>query len=205
MKDIFQRIINPALISGVMAIVVVGIYHYSQDTQSQRIYDYYHTEVATLESPHGIRKAIAKGSRDFILVDVRSQQEYEQEHIVGALNVPSYSDPDTSAYNEVDRIVNGFKDIIKQYPDRDIIIYCYSSSCMSGRKIGRMLSEHGIYAKELGIGWNEWRYDWNMWNYPHEWETTDVMDYVFSGVEPGEYSGFDGVLEGCSLSAEFNC
>jgi hypothetical protein len=100
---------------------------------------------------------------DFILVDVHSAQEYEQEHIIGALNVPVYRDPDTSAY-------------------------------------------YGIYVKELAIGWNEWRYDWNMWNYPHEWETTNVEDYIYSGKELGSYSGLDSLGKGgCSLSESFNC
>ena len=69
-----------------------------------------------------------------------------------------------------------------------------------------MLADNGIYVKELGIGWNEWRYDWNMWNYPHEWETTNVEDYVVSGTEPGNYSGFAGLGDvGCSLSESFEC
>jgi len=45
-----------------------------------------------------------------------------------------------------------------------------------------------------------------MWNYPHEWETTDVMDYVVSGTEPGKYTKLDGIGEsGCSLSKSFEC
>ena len=200
-----KSIITSAAVALLVSVVAIGLYHYSQHTDAQLRSHYYQSEVATLVSPHGLRKDIAKGDESFILVDVRSQQEYEEEHIIGAVNVPAYVDPDTSAYGDVERIVRGFENIMREYPNRDIIIYCYSTACMSGRKVGKMLTEHGIYPRELGIGWNQWRYDWNAWNHPHEWYITNVMDYVASGSEPGVYSGFDGLDEGCSLSAEFDC
>ncbi|MFT6361342.1 MAG: rhodanese-related sulfurtransferase [Candidatus Paceibacteria bacterium] len=198
-------IITSAAVALLVSAIAIGLYHYSQNTDAQRISEFYHTEVATLVSPHGLRKDIAKGEQDFVLVDVRSQEEYEEEHIIGAVNVPAYVDPDTSAYGDVERIVKGFEDIMSEYPNRDIIIYCYSTACMSGRKVGKMISDHGIYVKELGIGWNEWRYDWNAWNHPHEWDVTDVRDYIASGDQPGVYSALPGIDEGCSLSAEFDC
>lgn len=46
----------------------------------------------------------------------------------------SYKDPDTSAYEEKDRIINEFKKLPK---DKDIIVYCYSIPCMTGRKVGK--------------------------------------------------------------------
>lgn len=187
-------------------MTVIGLYHFVQQQNPQLQAQYYRSEVATLESPHGIRKAIQQRKDDFILVDVRSAQEYEMEHVIGAVNVPVYRDPDTSAYDEEDRIITEFQEVIKNNPDKKVIIYCYSSSCMSGRKIANMLADNGIFVKELGIGWNEWRYDWNMWNYPHEWETTNVMDYISSGKKPGTYTKLDGIGEaGCSLSKSFEC
>lgn len=202
----YISIITSAAVALLVSVASIGIYHYSQQTDAQLRVQYYRSEVATLESPHGIRKAIMERKNDFILVDVRSAQEYEQEHIIGAVNVPVYRDPDTSAYDEEDRIVAEFREVIKNNPNKKVIIYCYSSSCMSGRKIANMLTNYGISVKELGIGWNEWRYDWNMWNYPHKWETTRVEDYIYSGAEPGTYSGLDGLGEGgCSLSESFEC
>ena len=65
--------------------------------------------------------------------------------------------------------------------------------------------ENDIFVKELGVGWNEWRYDWNMWNYPHEWETTVVEDYVASGIEPGVYRGVEALPEGCSANRDLGC
>lgn len=112
---------------------------------------------------------------DFILVDLRSAEEYEVEHIKWAINIPAYKDKDHSAYDQVDRIVGSFANLPK---DKKIIVYCYSRACMTGRKVGKMLADNGIFVKHLGIGWNEWRYDWKSWNHPHEWAITNPMDYV---------------------------
>ncbi len=117
--------------------------------------------------------------------NLRSQEEYEREHIMGAVSIPAYKDPDTSAYGDVRRIVNSFQELKKNNPDKDIIVYCYSMPGMTSRKIGKMLAENDIYVRLLGIGWNEWRYFWNMRNHEHEWDVTNVEDYVSSGKEPG--------------------
>jgi len=164
------------------------------------IKEFYEIENAVHVSPHSIRKAIDKGDDSFVLVDLRSPQEYAKEHIKGAVNIPAYKDPDTSAYGDVDRIVNSFKDLQANNPDKDVIVYCYSTPCMTGRKIGLMLAENDIFVKHLGIGWNEWRYSWNQWNHEHEWNSTDVMDYIES--TPMSVAE---TVSGCSADGEFGC
>ena len=146
------------------------------------IAEYYRVENAVKVSPHGLRKLMDKQDKSFILVDLRSAVEYEKEHIVGAVNIPAYSDPDTSAYDEEERIIGQFQALPKE---KDIIVYCYSTACMTGRKIGLMLAEQDIYVKHLGIGWNEWRYGWETWNHEHEWAITKPEEYVISGSAPG--------------------
>lgn len=180
-------ILNVISIASFVTLSFIGIYYFSQQNITQLQTQYYRSELAAVESPYAVRIAITKGEKDFVLVDVRSQQEYEKEHIIGAINIPAYKNPQTPSDNEVRRIYNSFKNIKEQYPDKEIIIYCYSSSCMLGAEIAKTLSDHSIFVKELGIGWNEWRYEWNTWNHLHEWKIIDVMDYVHSGVEPGEY------------------
>ena len=149
------------------------------------IAEFYAIENAVHVSPHGLRAKMSHGEADkFVLVDLRSQEEYETAHIVTSLNVPAYKDPNTSAYDETDRIIKSFKEIIEKNPNKDVIVYCYSSPCMTGRKIGQVLAQNNIYVKHLGIGWNEWRYEWNTWN--HDAETpTKVEDYIATGTEPG--------------------
>lgn len=156
-------------------------------TTQERIRDFYETETAVYVSPHTLRKWMDKGETNYALVDVRSPQEYEKEHIVGAVNIPAYKDPNTSIsldaeLTERERIVSDFRALGN---DSEIIVYCYSMPCMTGRKIGKLLSESGIYVKHLGVGWNEWRYFWNLWN--HDGETpSEAKDYVVSGKEPGK-------------------
>lgn len=150
------------------------------------IEEYYAIENAVSVSPHGLRGKMDKGDQSYLLVDLRSHEEYVEEHIVGAVNVPAYSDRYTSAYGEVERIVDSFNSLKEEYPGRDLIVYCYSKPCMTGRKIGGILAEHGIFVKHLNIGWYEWRHDWNSWNHEHEWGSTKVEDYIARGEEPGE-------------------
>lgn len=151
----------------------------------QLIEEFYRTENAVHVSPHGLRKELDKGGGNYLLVDLRSAEEYEKEHIISARNIPAYKDKDTSAYDEKDRIVNAFRELSLLNPNKDIVVYCYSTPCMTGRKVGLMLAENDIYVKHLGIGWNEWRYFWTLWNHEHEWGNTYSEDYIWRGSEPG--------------------
>jgi rhodanese-related sulfurtransferase len=171
------------LIIGSLGVTVgMGL---QKPTSEDHIAEYYQTENAVLVSPHGIRKLMAEGRADeFVLVDLRSSEEYEKEHIITAINIPAYSDANTSAYGEVERIVAAFQEIKANNPNKDIIVYCYSHACMTGRKVGKMLTQEGIFVKHLGIGWNEWRYQWTMWNHDGE-KPSSVENYVSTGTEPG--------------------
>ncbi len=173
----------------------------SRNTQNELIKDFYITENAVMVSPHSLRGKMDKEINDYTLVDLRSQEEYEKEHIIGAVNIPAYKDKNTPAYEEVDRIVKQFQDLPK---DKEIIVYCYSTPCMTGRKIGKMLVENGIYVKHLGIGWNEWRYFWNLWNHEHEWNSTKTEDYIWSGKEPGTPK-INVNSTACPISGQFGC
>ena len=141
------------------------------------------------------------GINDFVLVDLRSLEEYEQEHIISAINIPAYKDKSTPAYEEEARILKQFRDLPE---GKEIIVYCYSTPCMTGRKIGKILAENDIYVKHLGIGWNEWRHFWNQWNHEYEWNTTDVKDYIWSGKEPG-IPKIKTNSAACSIGGEFSC
>lgn len=190
-------------LGAVLSLVAQQVVFKDREATDDSIAEFYRVENAVSISPHGLRGKMDAGDESYILVDLRSAEEYEEEHVIGAVNVPAYSDRYTSAYGEVDRIVNSFKELKKEYPDRDLIVYCYSAACMTGRKIGGILADHGVYVKHLNIGWYEWRHDWNSWNHEHEWETEKVEEYIWSGEEPGEpkpSSEFSPCTEG-----EFGC
>lgn len=193
-------VILVAVIAAIIGAAVTGIITMQPKSQNELISEFYLVENAVHVSPHSLRGKMDKGVNDYVLVDLRSAQEYENEHIVSAVNIPAYKDPDTSDYGAVDRIVGAFKALPK---DKDIIVYCYSMPCMTGRKIGLMLVEHGIYVKHLGIGWNEWRYFWNLWNHEHEWNETNVMDYIATGSEPGATIRKNSTA--CPITGPFGC
>src|SRR3989344_2210913 len=173
-----QKIILMALVFGLIGGFVSTIAFTGLITKSQEnlIKEFYDVENAVHISPHSLRGKMDKGIADFILVDLRSQEEYEKEHVVGAVSIPAYKDKNTSDYGAVDRIVNSFSELKTNNPGKDIIVYCYSTPCMTGRKICKMLVDNGIYVKHLCIGWGEWRHGWTDWNHEHEWNTTKVED-----------------------------
>lgn len=180
-------IVVSAVAGALAALAVVSVPALNEKSPEKLIAEFYEIENAVHVSPHSLRRELDAGGGKTVVVDLRSRTEYEREHIVGAVNIPAYADPNTSAYGDVDRIVAQFRALASENPGKDIVTYCYSIPCMTGRKIGKMLAERGIYVKTLGIGWNEWRHFWTLWNHEHEWETTRPEDYVVvSGAEPGK-------------------
>ena len=163
----------------------------------EKITAYYANSAATLVSPHNIRERMTNGKSDYVLVDVRAQEDYEREHIVTAINIDTGRDLDT--------VLNEFEALVAENPNKEIIIYCYSAACMNGRKAGNFLAENGVFVKEMTVGWNEWRYGWEMWNYDTEWEEVKVEDYVVAGSEPGEVSNEVKRLEPCGVEGELSC
>jgi len=95
------------LLSGIFggAATAFIIIRSNSHDQNALIRDFYLTENAVHVSPHSLRKKMDDRQNDYILVDLRSQEEYEREHIAGAVSIPAYADPNTSAYGDVDRII----------------------------------------------------------------------------------------------------
>ena len=197
-SSIFALALAGGAVAGIVSSLI--ILKAIPPSRASLIREFYAVENAVHVSPHSIRKGIQEGKSDFILVDLRSAEEYKKEHIVGAVNIPAYKDKDTSDYGAVDRIVGAFQALPK---NKNVIVYCYSMPCMTGRKIGQMLTEHGIYVQHLNIGWNEWRHFWTLWNHEHEWSATKVEDYIASGKEPGTFKG-SKIITPCT-EGQFGC
>ncbi len=201
MKASTRILILAVMFAVISSIITSSILNRQAPSREDLMKEFYLTENYIHVSPHHIRKAISKGDDSFIIVDLRSEEEYEKEHIIEAINIPAYRDPDTSAYSDVDRIVSMFSSLPK---DKDIIVYCYSTPCMTGRKVGKMLAENGIYVQHLGIGWNEWRYYWDLWNHEHEWNQTNVNSYIASGLEPGVFETGE-LPDVCDIEGDLGC
>ncbi len=179
------------------AVGMAGAFHLvmpSEPTVTELQAEFYAEEAATHVSPHSIRERMDKGDDSFILVDVRAVEDYEREHIIGAINI------DTG---------QPLKDTLEAFrslpADKQVIIYCYSTACMNGRKAGNFLAENGIYVQEMTVGWNEWRYGWEMWNYDTEWDDHQVEDYVIAGSEPGTPTVSEEEDSGCPIGGSLSC
>jgi len=145
---------------------------YAMNTSQQRYKDFYDTENLVSVSPATIKQKMDTGVHDYILVDLRSAAEYDQEHIIGAINIPGTQN------------ITSMVDAFRQLPaNKDIILYCYSAACTLSRQVGQILAQNGIFAKHLNIGWSEWRYHWDLWN--PESNVTENMSYIQQGSEPG--------------------
>jgi hypothetical protein len=141
------------IILGFVFSLIIFLHADKKDkTEDEKIASFYAHEVATKVSPHGLRKKMTQGDTSFILVDVRSQEEYIEEHIIGAINIPAYIDKENSKGTDKERIVLEFAKLEKENPYKNIIIYCYSYACMTGKKIGNLLAKNNIFAQELGVG-----------------------------------------------------
>ena len=72
------------LLGGFLANIFLEYYN----SENSLIKEFYLTENAVHVSPHSLRLNMDNGVDNYILVDVRSQEEYEKEHIIGAINIP---------------------------------------------------------------------------------------------------------------------
>jgi rhodanese-related sulfurtransferase len=203
-KDSHASILVWAILLGIVSGVVASFFfvNYYTPSEDRLIKEFYEVENAVHISPHGLRKHLGEDP-NVVIVDLRSGEEYETAHITSAISIPAYATPDKSDYGAIERITKSFRAIYDENPDAEVIVYCYSGPCMTGRKIGKMLAEHGMYVKHLGIGWSEWRYYWNMWN--HDGETqVDPTEFITSGPEPGKLDK-SLVGAGCPIEGGFGC
>jgi rhodanese-related sulfurtransferase len=130
------------------------VYHKFFEKKPDMFKDFYDIENTVSVSPATLRKMIDGNDKGYTLIDLRSSNEYNVDHIVGAVNIP------VVGMNE-NQMLAEFK---KLPQDKKIIMYCYSAYCMLSRQAGQLLANNGIHAQHLNIGWSEWKYYWNLWN-----------------------------------------
>jgi rhodanese-related sulfurtransferase len=135
----------------------IGIRWYESkhvETANDRVKSFYNDEMSTIISPINVRSLIDKKDTNYILVDLRTQPEFDAEHIITAINVPAGS-------MDEKQLLAAFSSLPK---DKQIIVYCYSASCTLGRQVGQFLANNGIFVRDMNVGWSEWKYYWGLWN-----------------------------------------
>ena len=150
----FKSLLGTLVTIGISVGLSFTVFAYWESRPHSLMAHFYASEMATVVSPVTVKGYIDAGSDKYILVDLRSQVEYETEHVKTALNIPAGS-------LNTDQLIAQFK---KLDQTKEIILSCYSAYCTLGRQVGRALAEHNIYVKEMDAGWSEWRYHFDLWN-----------------------------------------
>lgn len=88
---------------------------------------------------------------DFELIEVLEEEDYQESHIKGAINIP---------LKEIGRKAKQRFD-----PDQEIVVYCSNADCQASPKAARKLEDLGfteVYDYEEG------KADWKAAGYPTE-------------------------------------
>lgn len=86
---------------------------------------------------------LQRGQNGFLLIDVRSAQDFEECHIPGAVNLP---------YRKI--TAESTAQFSKELP---MVTYCWSPGCNSATKAAARLSALGFQVKEMLGGIEYWR------------------------------------------------
>ena len=86
---------------------------------------------------------LQRGQNGFLLIDVRSVQDFEECHIPGAVNLP---------YRKIS--AESTAQFSKELP---MVTYCWSPGCNSATKAAARLSALGFQVKEMLGGIEYWR------------------------------------------------
>lgn len=109
MKTTIIASIAAFLVSALTSYTI--LYFTSQKSENDSLSDYYTTQVATNISAHGLRKKLSEANQTFYLVDVRSEEEYLEWHIAGAINIPAYTNRENSQNISNEEILSAFQEL----------------------------------------------------------------------------------------------
>jgi rhodanese-related sulfurtransferase len=93
--------------------------------------------------PVELQELMDEDRGSFTLVDVRSKEGYQQEHIPSAINIPE------------SELESRLQEIPK---DKPVVVYCWTLVCHLAAHAGLKLAEHGYFARELEGGIQEWKH-----------------------------------------------
>src|SRR3989338_1410375 len=76
---------------------------------------YFQAKLAAELGPHNVKRLLDAGTRDIVLLDVRSREGYNESHLPGAINIP------------FEELPSRMKELPKQ---KGIITYCWDVTCI---------------------------------------------------------------------------
>lgn len=90
-----------------------------------------------------VRLDLQRGQDNFLLIDARSTQDFEECHIPGAINLP---------YRTITA-----ESISHLSQEKPLVVYCWSPGCNAATKAAVRLSALGMQVKEMLGGIEYWR------------------------------------------------
>jgi len=104
--------------------------------------DYFIAKLKYEMSPYGLNALMEEGASGYLVIDVRSSEEYDAGHIHGALNIPLVDLP--KMLSEIPK-------------DKTVVTYCGSITCQLAPKAALELAQKGYTVMELHGGFREWQ------------------------------------------------
>ncbi len=129
-------------------------------TEPDATHLHYSGKLAYETDPSDVNADLENGLRAFVLVDARSQEDFDERHIPGAMNVP---------YRTISAETT--KNLSK---DKLLVVYCWGPGCNAATKAAVRFAALGFRVKEM-IGGIEY---WQKEGYPTEGSkaTTKMTD-----------------------------
>lgn len=93
-------------------------------------------------SPYGLKETLETTPGNIVLVDVREEEAFRKEHILGATNIP---------------IADLIKRLADLPRDRTIVTYCWDMTCALAPKAALELAQKGFKVQFLSGGIAEWK------------------------------------------------
>lgn len=122
----------------------IGIFGSKTQPKAPRIgaAEYLRAKLDFEATPIGLKETLETTPGNVVVVDVRDEESFRKEHILGATNIPA-------------------KDIVKRLADlprdRTIVTYCWDMTCALAPKAALELAQKGFKVQFLAGGLEEWR------------------------------------------------
>lgn len=103
---------------------------------------FFQTKMDAEWGPYDLKGALDSRARDILVVDTRDAESYAQEHIPGAVNIPT------------DELPRRLGELAK---NKEIVPYCWSVVCHLATRAALYLSQQGYTVHELAGGIEYWK------------------------------------------------
>lgn len=106
---------------------------------------FYQAKLRFETDPADVYTEVKNGVADFVILDVRSEKDYNAKHVNGAISLPHtrITEKNMSAYPD----------------DTLFVVYCWGTGCNGSTKAALKLSQLGYAVKEMIGGIEYWEHE----------------------------------------------